>query len=165
MMRSTRSAAWTPPASAASNTRQSSRDRGRKPVRTLPPSLSVFGVERALYLKKYLKNLRGGLLQCLVDQRNEVCLARQADLLGENFAVLEQNHRRHGADAQAVHRLLVVLDVDRRDGQPARVLGGNLVDQRLHRLARAAPLSFELHEHGIGGAEHLLCEGGVGHRD
>src|SRR4051812_1709009 len=119
MIRSTRllspSAAWTPPASAASSTKQNSRDCGSKPVRTLPPSLSVFGLERALYSKF----LRRGLLQRLVDQRDQFCLARQADLLGENFPVLEQNHRRHRAHTQAVHRLLVVLDVDCRDGQPA----------------------------------------------
>src|SRR4026208_1793565 len=97
MMRSTRSAALTPQANVASNARQNSRACGRKPVRTLPPLLSVFGLERALYLK----SLRGGLLQRLVDQRDEVRFARQADLLGENFAVLEQNHRRDGPGSPA----------------------------------------------------------------
>jgi hypothetical protein len=53
------------------------------------PFDEIVRAKGATFAGLHLKCLRGGLFQGLVDQRKEVRLARQADLLGENFAVLE----------------------------------------------------------------------------
>src|SRR5690606_6270648 len=65
-------------------------------------------------------------------------------------------------DAVAGGHLRVLVDVELDDADPALVLGGDLVEDRRHLLARAAPLRPEVDDDGDVGAEHLRVEGGVG---
>src|SRR5262249_28872812 len=66
------------------------------------------------------------------------------------------------AHAQLVRGLVVLVDVERRDRELAGVLAGDLLDHRLHRLARATPFGLELEQDRDRSVQHLLAKRRVG---
>src|SRR4029078_4195056 len=75
-------------------------------------------------------------------------LRQRADLLRVCLAALEKDQRRNPADAELVGDLRIRVDVELRDGEPARVLLGHGFEHRCDHLARAAPFRPVIDENG-----------------
>src|SRR5579875_689777 len=97
-------------------------------------------------------------LDRLVDHLGQLALAHRADLGGLDLAALEHHQGRNAADAVGARGLLVLVDVDLGDLQPAGVIAGDVVQHRRDRLARAAPLRPEIQQHRCLGLQHLGFE-------
>src|SRR6185437_9473524 len=94
----------------------------------------------------------------LVDQRGQLSLAHRTDLGCLHLAALEDHQGRDTADAIGARSLLVLVGVDLGDLQLALVGLRDVVQQRRDGLARAAPLSPEIHQHRGVGLQHLGFE-------
>src|SRR5262245_24944531 len=70
-----------------------------------------------------------------------------------NFATLEDHQGRNAAHAIALSRAGAVVDVDLANLYRARVLRGQLLDDRSNHAARPAPRSPEVHQYGLRGLQ------------
>src|SRR5579871_2556453 len=108
-----------------------------------------------------------GVDMCLIcldvglDECSELRLGHGADLLGLHRAAFEDHERRDAADAVLLGDLLVLVDVDLGYLELARVVPGDLVQDRGDHLAGAAPLGPVIYQHGDIGVQHVGLETGV----
>src|SRR6266571_525397 len=74
-------------------------------------------------------------------------------------AVLEQDHRRDRADAEAPSGDRVGIDIELGDTDLLALLAGDLFEDRRDHATRAAPRRPEVDEHGRLRLEDVLLEG------
>ena len=77
------------------------------------------------------------------------------------MAVFEQDQRGHGADAESVGHLPVLLDIDLDHFQLAGHLSSKLLEMRLEPAARRARGTPEIDQHGHSGLPDLSLESAV----
>src|SRR5687768_4192130 len=98
-----------------------------------------------------------------VKESSELGLGQGAHAGRLHVAVLEQHERRDAADAELGWGLLILVDVDLGDLQPALVLLGDFIEDRRDRLARTAPLRPVIDQHRGVGLQYLGLERIVGY--
>src|SRR5690606_5705550 len=98
----------------------------------------------------------------LLHEALELGLRDRADLRRDRLPVAKQHQRRDAAYAVAPRHLRVLVGVELRDLEPARVFAGEPVDRRADRAARSAPFGPVVDEDRHGRREDFLLERGVG---
>ena len=77
------------------------------------------------------------------------------------LAVLEQEQRWDGADAELAGHARILVDVDLHDLHLAGHLGRDFFQRRPDHLAGTAPFSPKIHDHGLGRVQDFGFERGV----
>src|SRR5271165_1127491 len=83
--------------------------------------------------------------------------------LVRDLAALEEQQRRNPADPVTRRRRAVLIHVDLRHLQLARIRLGHFVHCRRNHLAGPAPPSPEIHQHRLLALQHFLVEVGIRH--
>src|SRR5574340_720552 len=97
-----------------------------------------------------------------VNKRRQLRFGQRADLRRLDIAVLEQHQRGNAADAEFGRRLLVFVDVQLGDLEPAGVFLGHVIEDGRNHLARTAPLGPVIDKNRGSGLQHFRFEIGVG---
>src|SRR5690606_13074849 len=107
-----------------------------------------------------LRNVTG-LIYVLRDSLEDALLRLRADDLFNRLAILVEDHRRDRDDAKLAGDTLIFVDVDLRNLERARLLLGDLVQDRTDDAARATPRRPEVDEHRGIGIDDFILEGRV----
>src|SRR4029453_10370242 len=77
-------------------------------------------------------------------------------------AILEDDERGDAHDVVAAGDVWILVDVQLGDADLARMLAGDLIEDRGDHFARSAPLGTEVDDHRLGRGANRLVERGVG---
>src|SRR5947207_501246 len=93
-----------------------------------------------------------------LEPAEQVLLARHADDLITELAVLEKEERGDRPDVVFHREALVLVDVHFRDLHRARFFLRDLVDERRDHFAWAAPFGPEIDQHGLRALSYFLVK-------